>query len=550
MKRVTTLQTSHITQSAPWHFGSSHEIQRLFTQAPSKYIQATFATARPPRPSKLRVTRTRPSPRVDRARLPTSRISPRQGSPAGQGEQQPQQSQDAASKDRASQTALATALRDTDPQTNDLLAPVHIPEDASSVLKADHPSTNILANSSIVVTRQLELMNVIGLYDQANKYTIMDPQGNHLGHIIEKDTMGSSLARQFTSTHRAVTAHVFDKYNREVLRIHRPFSYINSRIGVYDPQEIAAGATSSSTAVQTEFKGDEAQVSPLNLSDMRIIGEAHQKWAPFRRKYDLFLARRGEDPEIEDAPRLTSGDLPISNSKALTVSNPSTNSSSTASFDQFAYVDEPFLSWDFSLKSSDHKLIGSVNRNFSGFGREIFTDTGVYALRMDAAGLSPAGESVSSSNLPTIYDDDEKKMGMTLDQRAVMLATAICVDFDYFSRKSGNNGIMPLWFPVWMGGGGGEAGAGEAAGGAVGEGGQAGVGGAVPDDASPTGGAGSSTWESGDLGPGEGGGIGEDVWGEQNPWGQQGGGGDGGGGGGGGGGDGGGGGGFDIGDWL
>ena len=447
---------------------------------------------------------------------------------------------EASSKGEASQAAISTALRDTEAKDNDLLSPVIIPEDANGVLKRDHPSTNILANSSIVVTRQLELMNVIGLYDQANKYTIMDPQGNHLGYIVEKDTMGSSIARQFTSTRRPFTAHVFDRYNREVLRIRRPFSYINSRIHVYDPQEIATDAMSSSTALQTEVK-NEAQVSPLALSDMRVIGEAQQQWAPLRRKYNLFLARQGQDPHVEDAPRLMAGDLPISNSKELTtVSDQSSSNAMTGSFDQFAYVDEPFLSWDFSLKSSDHKLIGSVNRNFSGFGREIFTDTGVYALRMDAAGSPSGAEALSSNDQVKTYDDDEKRIGMTLDQRAVMLATAICVDFDYFSRKSGNNGIMPMWLPVWMGGGGGggEAGAAGAAGEAGGEAGGGGVGGVAADDASPTNGA-DSPWGSADSG-GAGqpsGGMGEEVWGEQSPWeggsqGQSGGGGEGGSGGG------------------
>ncbi|KAL8704612.1 MAG: hypothetical protein Q9225_008077, partial [Loekoesia sp. 1 TL-2023] len=55
---------------------------------------------------------------------------------------------------------------------------------------------------------------------------------------------------------------------------------------------------------------------------------------------------------------------------------------------------------------------------------------------------------------------------MTLDQRAVMLATAVSIDFDYFSRHSGAGGgmgWMPLWFPM---GGGEAAAAGEAAEGA------------------------------------------------------------------------------------
>jgi hypothetical protein len=48
-----------------------------------------------------------------------------------------------------------------DPSQNTLLAPVHIPEDPNGVLKETHPATSILANSGLVVQRQLEMMNVM-----------------------------------------------------------------------------------------------------------------------------------------------------------------------------------------------------------------------------------------------------------------------------------------------------------------------------------------------------------------------------------------------------
>jgi len=146
------------------------------------------------------------------------------------------------------------------------------------------------------------------------------------------------------------------------------------------------------------------------------------------------------------------------------------------------------LSWDFSLAKRGN-LIGSINRNFRGFGREIFTDTGQYVLRMDAAspettnitnssvhhfparrkvrvpplGPGKSGEEVRISpgkrlrrlqRLPPeedkLYQDRfakrisptvdvvERTVGLlTLDERAVMLATAVSIDFDYFSRHSG-----------------------------------------------------------------------------------------------------------------
>ena len=150
---------------------------------------------------------------------------------------------------------------------------------------------------------------------------------------------------------------------------------------------------------------------------MQIIGESKQQWAPLRRKYNLFV--------------YSPGDV----------------------FNQFAYVDEPFLSWDFALRSADGGPIGSVNRDFSGFAREIFTDTGVYALRMDSVLAAPGGDGVYPQG----------HTAMTLDQRAVVLATAVSIDFDYFSRSGGGGGFIPLWFPFPMGGAGGEAAAGEAA---------------------------------------------------------------------------------------
>ena len=202
-------------------------------------------------------------------------------------------------------------------------------------------------------------------------------------------------------------------------------------------------------SLSTEVNPDTAQVSRLALEEMRIIGEAQQQWAPLRRKYNLFVHRHSQD---SSAPQYLPANQPLSNSQQLDM----TPYNGEGRFDQFAYVNEPFLSWDFSLLSNDNSLIGSVNRNFAGFGREIFTDTGVYALRMDSVGLAQEPTHlISQSGQQSVGFQDPNDSGMTLDQRAVMLATAVSVDFDYFSRKSGSGGMgfMPLWFPG-MGGGG------------------------------------------------------------------------------------------------
>lgn len=87
------------------------------------------------------------------------------------------------------------------------------------MLNEKHPATKLLANSAIVVQRQLELMNVLVGFEQANKYVIMDPQGNHIGYIAERDLgTGKMMARQLFRTHRSFETHVFDKNEKEVLR--------------------------------------------------------------------------------------------------------------------------------------------------------------------------------------------------------------------------------------------------------------------------------------------------------------------------------------------
>jgi hypothetical protein len=63
-----------------------------------------------------------------------------------------------------------------------------------------------------------------------------------------------------------------------------------------------------------------------------------------------------------------------------------------------------------------------VDRQWVGLGREFFTDTGIYMLRMDPSTIEHAYPNCSGP--------------LTLDQRAVMLGTAISIDFDYFSRHS------------------------------------------------------------------------------------------------------------------
>ncbi|KAL8644948.1 MAG: hypothetical protein Q9226_007512 [Calogaya cf. arnoldii] len=167
--------------------------------------RATFATARARRP---------PRRLQYKARSQLSEHLPSRQRPWTRSSQEPSQEKP------GKKLTLSDALRDTRKEDNNLLSPIHIPEDPNGVLNEKHPAAHILTNSGSVVQRQLELLNVMIGFGQANKYVILDPQGNHIGYMAEQDnSMGRTMARQMLSTHRSFTTHVFDKNEKEVLRV-------------------------------------------------------------------------------------------------------------------------------------------------------------------------------------------------------------------------------------------------------------------------------------------------------------------------------------------
>ena len=318
--------------------------------------------------------------------------------------------------------------------------------------------------------RQIEMMNVFLGFEQANRYIILDPHGNHIGYMAEfAGDMKKNMGRQLLKTHRPFTTNIFDRTGTEVLRFDRPFSVVNSLISVYDPIGPRSSSQMRSADTSLQSSSDESPVhrlSELQLSEMRIVGQAQAIWELKRRKYDLFLSRH-----------MAAGNF-----------GPATNTNGLHMV-KFAAIDAPILSWHFDIKSSSDETMGSINREWRGFGREAFTDTGAYCMRMDAASLvkeieEQHGSQSLEKRTHNTAIDNPKGPAMTLDQRAVMLATAVSVDYDYFSRGSstlGNSMFLPY---MMMGGAGGEAAAGgaaatEAAGVAVGGAGRAAGGAAV-----------------------------------------------------------------------
>lgn len=244
-----------------------------------------------------------------------------------------------------------------------------MPPNHNGIITHDDGIYEILKEPTLVIERQIELMNVVIGFEQANRYKIMNSLGEQIGYMEEKD-MGilKAIGRQFFRLHRPFDIDVFNNYGDLLMTIKRPFSIINSHIKALLPGYDSTG----------------------NLM-YETVGESVQSWHLWRRRYNLFKL---EDENTDD-------------------------------YAQFGEIDAPFLSFDFPVKNENGDVIASVDRNWVGLGRELFTDTGIYIIRMDPASFAGLGDMY-----PTVAGP------LTLDQRAILLGNAVSIDFDYFSRHS------------------------------------------------------------------------------------------------------------------
>lgn len=223
------------------------------------------------------------------------------------------------------------------------LIPVEVPHDPAGVVdRATGPWSEklreLLSVPALVVAREIEIVNVLLGYEQANKYALLGPDGQKLAYLLEEEGgIGSAVKRQLMRTHRPFHATVISLEGEVLLRIHRPFALVNSRIYVSTPSSSsstpaeemeqmkrieAGGPSTSSTALTTQ---QQQELSVVSEDAGEVIGEVQQEWHLYRRKYNLFV-KRGEE------------------------------------FEQFAAYDGGLMAWDFECKDENGRIVGSVNR--------------------------------------------------------------------------------------------------------------------------------------------------------------------------------------------
>jgi Scramblase len=225
-----------------------------------------------------------------------------------------------------------------------------------------------------------------------------------------------------------------------MLQFHRPFSWHSGQTRIYDPIEHASPHPSSIPSAANESEPS-ARTSTVPLSNMRIIGETNMEWATLHRKYNLFLFHM---PTGETNAPISTAALDLSAAQHAQVGAQASDTD-PGQYVQFAYIDSHPRLHEFALRSSSHQLIGHIDHTRSGFLRDLL-NAGSYTLSMDAA-ESRAGASQSSrANMAyqRVVGGQKGEMGLTLDQRAVMLATAVAIDNDYYSPYSSRDDSLTL----------------------------------------------------------------------------------------------------------
>ncbi|KAG2709310.1 hypothetical protein I3760_05G233200 [Carya illinoinensis] len=165
---------------------------------------------------------------------------------------------------------------------------------------------------------------------------------------------------------------------RQFLRLRRPFvAYITDGMGneLFRVRRPFWWITSS---IYAEINGKE-------------VGVVHRRWHLWKRVYDLYLGNT-----------------------------------------QFAVVENPgFWNWTFTLKDIDGNVLAQIDRDWRGFGFEIFTDAGQYVIQFGSS--DPSSKTGPARGIQEL----EVARPLTLSERAVTLALAISLDNDYFSRHGG-----------------------------------------------------------------------------------------------------------------
>lgn len=202
----------------------------------------------------------------------------------------------------------------------------------------------------IYVQQRKEWAEIVVDWETANKYAVLDAQGNNIGYVGEiGGGFGWTIRRLFLRSHRPLEIDVLDRTKATILKLSRAFFFFFSDLLV---------TTGSGTR----------------------LGSIHRRFGILHKKYDL---------------RDNFGNV-------------------------FATIHSPIWRiWTFPVLDSTGAERAAVRKRWGGALRELFTDADTYQVDFGTHPWTP-------------------------EQRAVIFAAAISIDFDFFENNQGSGGIVGL----------------------------------------------------------------------------------------------------------
>ncbi len=86
---------------------------------------------------------------------------------------------------------------------------------------------NMLSNEAIIVKQDVELANALLSIDAANRYILMDANGQNLGIAAEESSgVGGFLLRQFLNNNRPCNLHIYDNQGVQIATGKKPFRFM------------------------------------------------------------------------------------------------------------------------------------------------------------------------------------------------------------------------------------------------------------------------------------------------------------------------------------
>lgn len=205
----------------------------------------------------------------------------------------------------------------------------------------------LLDGNQFIIKQNKEWLEILSGFETKNKYMIMNPQKEVIGHIIEEGSgFLKIIQRFFLKSHRPFTFSIFDTEGNRLLTAHRKFFWFFSDL-----------------FIETENKK---------------FGSIHRRFAFFQKKYSLIDKHAHE---------------------LFTVKSPI------------------WRLWTFPIYDHLGNKMGVITKKWQGFLSEIFTDADAFLIDLTSQSLTP-------------------------EQKVLLFASGISIDFDFFDNNQGSSGLL------------------------------------------------------------------------------------------------------------